>query len=142
MCSVLRLWLNGKPFCYILWIFNKKVEHTKKKTTEIFNMAVKAKKRNFIQAYFSNFGVRQICDFLMLGGAIVLLVGIFVSNIVIAVGLGIYIVATLLALYRSVRVLCSKINRRSPEYKNAIINTVIMGLIFALALFGFIYALV
>ena len=105
-------------------------------------MAVKAKKRNFIQAYFSNFGVRQICDFLMLGGAIVLLVGIFARNIVIAVGLGIYIVATLLALYRSVRVLCSKINRRSPEYKNAIINTVIMGLIFALALFGFIYALV
>ena len=105
-------------------------------------MAVKAKKRNFIQAYFSNFGVRQICDFLMLGGAIVLLVGIFVSNIVIAVVMGIYIVATLLALYRSVRVICGKINHRSPEYKNAIINTVIMGLIFALALFGFIYALV
>jgi hypothetical protein len=38
--------------------------------------------------------------------------------------------------------LCSKINHRSPEYKNAIINTVIMGVIFAVALFGFIYALV
>lgn len=105
-------------------------------------MATRAKKKNFIQAYFSHFGIRQICDFLMLGGAIVLLVGIFTSEIVIAVGLGIYLVATVLAIYRSVRVLCSKINHRSPEYKNAIINTVIMGLIFGLALFGFIYALI
>lgn len=105
-------------------------------------MAVKAKKRNFIQAYFSNFGIRQICDILMFGGAVVLLVGIFVSEIVIAVGLGIYLVATALAIFRSVRVLCSKINHRSPEYKNAIINTVLMGVIFALALFGFVYALV
>ena len=105
-------------------------------------MATKAKKKNFIQAYFSDFGIRQICDFLMLGGAIVLLVGIFVSNIVITIGLGIYLAATVLAIFRSVRVLVSKINHRSPEYKNAIINTVIMGVIFALALFGFIYALI
>ncbi|MDE6398626.1 MAG: hypothetical protein K2L51_04835 [Clostridiales bacterium] len=105
-------------------------------------MAARAKKKNFIQAYFSDFGIRQICDFLMLGGAIVLLVGVFVSEIVITVGLGIYLVATALAIFRSVRVLCSKINHRSPEYKNAIINTVIMGVIFALALFGFIYALI
>ena len=105
-------------------------------------MAAKAKKRNFIQAYFSDFGIRQICDFLMLAGAIVLFVGIFVSNVVITVGLGIYIVAAALAIFRSARVLLSKINRRSPEYKNAIINTVIMGVIFVLALFGFIYALI
>ena len=105
-------------------------------------MAAKAKKQNFIQAYFSDFGLRQICDFLMLGGAIVLIVGIFVSEIVITVGLAIFLVATGLAIFRSVRVLCSKINHRSPEYKNAIINTVIMGVIFAVALFGFIYALV
>lgn len=104
-------------------------------------MAAKAKKQNFIQAYFSNFGLRQICDFLMLGGAIVLLVGVFVSNLVITVGLGIYLVATAMAIVRSVMVLCSKINKRSPEYKNAIINTVIMSVIFALALFGFIYGI-
>ena len=101
-------------------------------------MAAKAKKRNFLQAYFSNFGIRQICDLLMLGGAIVLLVGIFVSDLVIAVGLGIYLAASALAIVRSVLVLAS----RSPEYKNAIINTVIMGVIFLVALFGFIYALV
>ncbi len=105
-------------------------------------MAAKAKKQNFIQAYFSDFGIRQICDLLMLVGAIVLLVGIFVSEIVITVGLGIYLVASALAIFRAVRVLCSKINHRSPEYKNAIINTVIMSVIFALTLFGFIYALV
>ena len=105
-------------------------------------MATKAKKKNFIQAYFSDFGIRQICDFLMLGGAIVLLVGIFVSNLIITIGLGIYLAATILAIFRSVRVLASKINHRSPEYKNAIINTVIMGIIFVLALFGFIYGLI
>lgn len=105
-------------------------------------MASKAKKRNFIQAYFSDFGIKQICDFLMLIGAVVLLIGMFVSEIVITVGLGIYIAATALAIFRSVRVLVSKINHRSPEYKNAIINTVIMGLIFALALFGFIYSII
>ena len=104
-------------------------------------MAAKAKKRNFIQAYFSDFGIRQVCDFLIVGGAIVLLVGIFVSEIVIAVGMGIYLAATALAIFRSVRVLCGKINHRSPEYKNAIVNTVIMSLIFVLALFGLIYAI-
>ena len=55
------------------------------------------KKERFGFRNASHFGIRQICDLLMLGGAIVLLVGIFVSNIVIAVGLGIYIVATLLS---------------------------------------------
>ena len=107
-------------------------------------MATKAKKKNFLQAYFTPFGLRQIGDFLMLGGAIVLLVGLCVkSSVVVAVGMGIYLVAIGIAIYRAVRVLINKeINHRSPEYKSAIINTVIMGVIFALALFGFIYALV
>ena len=107
-------------------------------------MATKAKKKNFIQAYFTPFGLRQICDFLMLGGAILLIVGLSVkSSVVVAVGMGIYLVAAGIAIYRSVRVLVDKkINHRSPEYKSAIANTVIMGVIFALALVGFIYALV
>lgn len=103
----------------------------------------KAKKQNFFLAYFNNFGLRQICDMLMIIGAIVLIVGLCTAQIVIAIGLGIYIVACIIALLRSVKVLLSKtINRRSPEYKNAIINTVIMGIIFVLAIFGFVYSLI
>lgn len=102
----------------------------------------KSNKQNFFTAYFSNFGLRQICDFLMVGGAIVLLVGLFTQVIVITVGLGIYILATLIALFRSIKVLFSKINKRSPEYRNAIVNTVIMGVILVLAVFGFVYSLI
>lgn len=101
-----------------------------------------AKKQNVFAAYFSNFGLRQICDFLMVGGMIVMIVGLCTAEIVITVGMGIFILASVLALFRSVRVLFSKINHRSPEYKNAIINTVIMGIIFALAVFGFVWSLV
>lgn len=100
----------------------------------------KAKNQNFIQAYFANFGLRQICDFLMLGGAIVLIVGLFNMKTVLMIGLGIYVVASLLAVVRSALVLLKKdVNHRSPEFKNARINIIIMSLIFALALFGFIW---
>ena len=108
-----------------------------------------AKKQNIIARYFSDFGLRQICDILMIIGAITLIVGLFislasvsVSITVLTVGLCIYIVASVLALVRTVTVLCSKINHRSPDYKRAIVNTVIMAVIFALSVFGLIYVLV
>lgn len=101
----------------------------------------KAKKQNFIVNYFADFGLKQICDFLMVAGAVVIIVGLCTKQIVLTVGLGIYIAASLIALGRSVKVLFSKINHRAPEYKNAIVNTVIMGLILALAVFGFIWSL-
>lgn len=101
-------------------------------------MAAKAKKKNFIQLYFSNFGIRQICDFLMVGAAIVMFVGFFLDDLIITIGLGIYVVASLIAIIRSVRVLVSDINHKAPVYKNAVANVVIMGLIFALATVGFI----
>lgn len=101
----------------------------------------RAKKQNFISAYFSHFGLKQICDILMFGGAIVLIVGLCTKTIVITVGLGIYIAAALIALCRAVKVLFSKINKRSPEYKNAIINTIVMCIILALAIFGLVYSI-
>lgn len=102
----------------------------------------KAKKQNFIAAYFSDFGLRQICDFLMLAGAIVLIVGLCTTEIVLTIGFGIYAVASAIAIIRSVTVLLSKINHRAPEYKNAIVNTIVMSVIFALTVFGFIFSLV
>ena len=85
------------------------------------------KKQNIIARYFSDFGLRQICDILMIIGAITLIVGLFislasvsVSLTILTVGLCIYIVASVLALVRTVLVLCSKINHRSPEYLSLI----------------------
>lgn len=107
------------------------------------------KKQNIFARYFENFGLRQICDMMMVAGAILLIVGLSISAaslsasfIVLGVGLGIYIVASGLAIVRAVLVLTSKINHRAPEYKRAIVNTVIMGVIFALAVFALIYLLV
>ena len=108
-----------------------------------------AEKKNAIARYFENFGLKQICDIMMLVGAITILVGLFVaissvvaSEIILGIGLGIYIIACILALISTVKVLLSKINHRSPEYKRAIANTIIMGIILALAIFGFIFLLV
>lgn len=102
----------------------------------------KVKKQNFIAAYFSDFGLRQICDFLMLAGAVVLIVGLCTTEIVLTIGFGIYIAASAIAILRAVKVLLSKINHRAPEYKNAIVNVCVMGVIFALSIFGLIWSLV
>lgn len=105
--------------------------------------------KNKNNGYFSNFGIRQLCDILMLVGAVTIIVGLFVSissvpasEIILMVGLIVYIIATALAIVRAVLVLTSKINHRSPEYKRAITNTVIMGVIFALAVFALVWLLV
>ena len=82
----------------------------------------------------------------MILGAVTLIVGLFVSLaslyvtiIILGVGLGIYVIASALAVLRAVLVLVSKINHRSPEYRRAIDNTVIMSVVFALAVFGLVY---
>ena len=105
-----------------------------------------AKKHNVRARYFSGFGLRQICDITMILGAVTLIVGLFVSLasltvsiIILGVGLGIYVIASALAVLRAVLVLVSKINHRSPEYRRAIANTVIMSVVFALAVFGLVY---
>jgi hypothetical protein len=96
---------------------------------------VKKTNKNFIAAYFTPFGLRQICDLLMLAGAIVIIVGLSIENLtVITVGIGIYIAASLIAIIRSVRVFLAKdLNRRSPEYRNALINVIIMSVILIVA---------
>jgi hypothetical protein len=108
------------------------------------------KKENIFKRYFVPFGLSQVCDILMLLGAIMLIVGLFVaiadvavSELLLLIGLCIYIAASALAILRAVLVLVNKqINHRAPEYKRAIVNTVIMGVIFALAVFALIWLLV
>ena len=112
-------------------------------------MSEKTKKKNknpFI-AYFTPFGLRQTTDLLMLVGAIVIFVGIFThsfandANIVIVVGMSMYVVACCIAIYRCIRVMLKKdVNKRSAEFKNAIINICIMSVILVLAVLGIIAA--
>ena len=64
------------------------------------------------------------------------------SKVILAIGFGVYILACVLALVSTVKVLLSKINHRAPEYKRAVTNTVIMAIIFAIAVFALIYLLV
>jgi hypothetical protein len=84
---------------------------------------------------------------LMIVGALVFVVSLFLTSevkadtILIAVGCAIVALAFGITLARVVPVLFSKINHRSPQYKDAIINTVIAGICFALAVFGFIFAI-
>lgn len=99
--------------------------------------------------YFSNFGLRQICDIAMLLGAILLIVGLFVSlgslkaaYILLGIGLGVYIVACALSLVRTIKTIVTIDNHRNPEYKKAIVNTVIVAVILAVAIFGLVYLLV
>lgn len=102
-----------------------------------------AKKQNFITAYFSDFGLRQICDFLMIAGAIVLIVGLSTKlELILTIGFGIYAAAAALAMARAIKVLVSGINHRAPEYKNAVVNICVMSAIFVLTVFGFIWSLI
>lgn len=100
------------------------------------------KKKNFIVAYLTPFGLRQVCDIVMVTAAIVLIVGLFVSGttfVVALIGSILMALGSVFALVRTVPVLFGGTNKRSSAYKNAITNTVIMGVIFALALFAIIY---
>ncbi len=105
-------------------------------------MATKAKKRNFIVNYFIPFGLKQICDILIVASAIVLIVGCFTSNLVITIGLGMYVVASILAIIRSIIDLKAEPNKRAPKHKAALANIIIMSVIFAVATAGFIYGFI
>ena len=94
-----------------------------------------------IKRYFRGFGIRQCCDLLMLCGAVALIVGLFTTETVVAVGAAIYIAACLLAVLRVVMIFNTKPNRRSPEFRRALVNLVIMLALLAVAVFTLVYAI-
>jgi|GEM_PF-794836 len=102
----------------------------------------KKKKRSGIVGYFVPFGLRQATDLLMIVGAIMIFVGLFVHGflgepIPVIIGLSMYVLAGVLAVIRCLRVLLNKeLSRKSAEFKNAIINLCIMVVILALASVG------
>lgn len=105
-------------------------------------MATKKKKNVFVR-YFTPFGLRQVCDLVMLVGVILLIVGLFNLDGVLLAGFICYAVGACVSVVRCCLVLFSKkINHRDPAYKSAIVNAVIMGVLFALAVFGIVWTIV
>ncbi len=105
-------------------------------------MAVK-KKQNIFVRYFVPFGLRQVCDLVMIIGSILLIVGLCTVDGVLIAGFAAYAVGAGISVVRCCLVLFSKdVNHRDPAYKSAIINVAIMGVLFALAVFGLIWTIV
>ncbi len=105
-------------------------------------MAVKKKQNAFVR-YFVPFGLRQVGDLAMLVGGILLLIGLFTVEGVLIAGFIAYILGSGISIARCCTVLFSKsVNHRDPAYKSAIINIVIMGVLFALAVFGLVWTIV
>lgn len=105
-------------------------------------MARTRKKQNAFVAYFTPFGLKQIADFVMLVGLVLLIVGLCTTETVLLAGFICYAVAACAAIVLCVKTLVTTKNHRDPKFKNAIVNIVIMGVLFALALFGLIWSLV
>ena len=99
------------------------------------------KNQNAFVRYFTPFGLRQVCDIVMLVGFIVLIVGLATSDSVLLAGFICYLVGSLGAVVRCCITLITTKNHRDPVYKTALVNVVIMGVLFALALFGMIWAI-
>lgn len=105
-------------------------------------MAVK-KKQNIFVSYFVPFGLRQICDLLIVVGSILLIVGLATVDGVLIAGFVAYAIGAGISIARCCMVLFNKeVNHRDPAYKSAIINVVIMGVLFILAVFGLIWTIV
>ncbi len=100
------------------------------------------KKQNIFVRYFTPFGLRQVCDFVMLAGFILLIVGLATKDGVLLAGFICYAVGALASVVRCCIVLFTTENHRDPEFKSAIVNVSIMGVLFALALFGLIWTVV
>lgn len=100
---------------------------------------VRRRKRNFLAEYFRNFGLRQFVGLAMIACSIALIFGlIFKSEITLLIAFSVYTAAAFFSMLMSV-VTMIKNNRRSPEFKRAMINLIIMAVIFALALFAAIF---
>ena len=64
-----------------------------------------AKKKNIFQRYFENFGLKQICDILMLIALVVLIVGWIIcetTQIVLYVAFGLFILTALLGIIKCI----------------------------------------
>ncbi|MCL2752201.1 MAG: hypothetical protein FWE62_05550 [Firmicutes bacterium] len=92
--------------------------------------------------YFSDFGFRQATGLALIAAAIVLLVGICAKSVpVMVVGLALYAACGLSGVAQSVFVML-KNNKRSPQFKRAVISLVCMAVLLALSVLGIVYAII
>ncbi len=100
------------------------------------------KKQNIFVSYFTPFGLKQICDIIMLAGFVLLITGLCTNNSVLLAGFICYCIGALGAVALCCKILITTKNHRDPSFKSAIINVSIMGVLFALSLFGLIWTVV
>ncbi len=100
------------------------------------------KKQNGFVAYFTPFGLRQVCDFIMIIGFVLLIAGLCTNDGVLLAGFICYCVGALVSIARCIKIIVKTTNRRDPAFKTALINIIIMGVLFALSLFGLIWTVV
>lgn len=92
------------------------------------------------KSYFADFGIKQVCDIVLIAASIVLVVGMFVEPPAVAItGFALFIVGSAVSIARVLTILTRKISRSSPEFGNALVNLVIMTIVFALSIFGLVY---
>ncbi len=103
-----------------------------------------AKKKNIFQRYFENFGLKQICDILIIVSCVLLIVGWCLwktTDLVLIIALALFCITSLLAIVRCIAIIHREPNKRSPERRSAIINMAIMCIILVIALVGLIYGI-
>ena len=92
------------------------------------------------KSYFSHFGIKQVCDITLIAASIVLIVGMFVEPVAVAItGFALFIAGAAVSIVRVLLVMTRKISHSSPEFKNALVNIIIMTIVLALAIFGLVY---
>lgn len=100
------------------------------------------KKSNIFVRYFTPFGLKQVCDFTMVIGFILLIVGLCTVEGVLLAGFITYAVGSAMSMGLCIKTLVKVTNKRDPERKSAIVNVSIISVLFALALFGIIWTCV
>ncbi len=99
----------------------------------------KKAKGNIFKRYFSDFGIKQMADILIILGAIAIIVGLCVYksmldiNYVTLAGAAVCLVGLILRSIIIVNVFKVVTNKRAPEYKQALINAVITGVMILLS---------
>ena len=89
------------------------------------------KEQNIFVAYFKPFGLRQICDILMLASAVLIIISLCLYEtglLIMTIGLALFIVAAALSLIRSVVFITGNVNKRSPEFKKALTTIIFMAI--------------
>ena len=103
----------------------------------------KRKQRNILIRYLTPFGLKQIGDIILIILApIMTILGMALFTVtpnVLPVGLGLFILGGAIAIFRSVIVIVTLKNKRAPEYKRAIVNIIIMGVLVILAVIAMVH---